>query len=1020
VYIVCGKDGKYTKKALKLEEGGSYSDALDGFSITLGNSIKGTIPGDNAFFGGGKVELDLPLDTFPITATVDENKVYVSIGIDVAKYKYDSDDKDKKDSEKDNSKKVKFLTENIKKDWKDVYEGLDDLKNINKKYKDALKKTKGSFGFSGDFSVIGFGEGYIDSNGKIIITEAGIIPTFSLGCDWSGQFHLGPVPMYWEVYVKAELEAQLNLYLNSQMKQFTPNGTIEFEIKLGGGVGVGINKLATVGGGVEGSVKPHYEMYNDQENYFKLTAKYGAYFKAVLGFAEYKKTWKSRDYLWFEHPDSTSTMSLMELDDFDMYNIDNYSIIERSYAENASRFVANDYVSLFAFNSASKVEQTLKTNIYPYSELQIEELADGTVIAVWLDDNTSRSDVNRTSIYYSVQKDGVWSEPEEVDDDGTADFSPYMAVIDGKARLVWSNAKKVMSETDDVKDIFGAWEISYAEFDGEKFSNIQTLTDNDATDMTPVVFGEGESIFAAWTENSSNDVFSSDRDFKVVFCELGGENEIYADDLYAVDSIAASVIDGKVVIAYSMDSDGDESDVSDKEIYLNNEKITDNDYLDSKVFFDGGKLYWYADGSIAEYDVSAGTTEKILPEGDNITNDRFEIISNANGNKAIVFGNPDGLEQEIYAYIYDKESGNWGNKIALTEMNSNISSFSGVFSDDGSMKFLINKTEVTGEIDSENPYGETSLALFTLKPSYDLSIDDVYFDSSTLVGGNTLEFDMTITNSGCLTANGYSVEVLDEDDNVLAVTYDDEPLLPGEKRDFTAYYPLGDEFEPHSVTLRLVISDEEDSDDSDNVFSADLNYEDFAIENLSFGMKSDNTAVIYGNVVNRGYGEEEKITVTLYKDSVNGEAVDSVTIDNVPSTLEIAPFAFDVEYEQGAVYYAAIDSEDMFEADNYDFVVLSGWDDYEYIADGIEITENGVVVYLTADAETEAKLIVAAFGENDRLISTYVTDVSPSSVATEGIEAALDLTGAKYVEAYVWESMESMKPVAKPLRKTIE
>lgn len=1015
-------DVKIYSKALTAEEiqdakGYPIPKQLDGLSISFGNKVSGTVPGDNPFFGGANIGLDLPT-IVPITAKVDGGKVYIALGIDAAKYT--SGTKSANDSYSKNDDGVKLLVQNIKHDWNDAKKGITDLKKIKKKYKWALKDQKANFGFSGDFSIIGFGEGYIDANGDLIITEAGIIPTFALDWKWSGQFAIGPVPCYWEAFIKAELEAQLNLYLNQAVKQFTPNGIIEFELKLGGGGGVGINKLATVGGGVQGTAKPRYEMNLERDDYFKLTAKYGAYFKAVLAFASYEKHWDSREYLWLEHPDSTSAASLMALDDFDMYNPDNYSLLGREYAESESEFTANErYMTLFAFRPADKEEKTFKTNIYPYSDPQLAELSDGTLLAVWLDDDSTRSDINRTSLYYSYNKDGEWSEPEAVDDDSTADFMPQIKVVGDKAYLVWCDTKDVMDDTDDFETVFGAWEISCAEFDGEGFGSIQTLTDDGKMDMMPTLFGDGEKIYAAWVKNNSNDVFTQNADYSVIVREIDGEAEVFAADLYAIDSISGTVIDGNVQIAYAMDGDGDESDNTDKEIYLNNERLTNNDYLDSKPVFSGGRLYWYADGNITEYDAASGSASSILPEEDPITNDRFDIIDDGNGNRAIVFAQADNLAREICAYIYDSASGKWGGKIALTDMASDISSFSGVFSSDGSMKFIVNKTEIVGDIDSENPYGQTDLVLFSVNPSYDLAMEDVYFDQSTLMSGNTLEFDMTVKNVGELTAQGYGVEVLDESGAVLATTYVKEALLPGEAREFTAYYPLGDAFVPHNVSLRLTLIGEEDADESDNTFDAELNYEDLAVENIGYGLTADGNAVVYGSVVNRGYGESGSVTVRLCRDSVDGEEAGASVIEENIGTLSSALFSFEVPYEEGALYYALIDSADMNSGDNYDFVVFQNAD-YAYMIDSAEITETGVKADVTAISGQEAELIAAAYDENEHLTDVSITGISLANGESASFEAALNLTGAKYVEVYIWNSKETMVPLSGVVKINIE
>lgn len=206
----------------------------------------------------------------PINIEVEDGKFFIAIGIDLAKYSYD--DKNLFNGKPGRKTKIKYLLENIKKDFSDAKKSIDALKNIKKSYKDALVKPKAQFGFDATYSVFGYAEGYIDSQGKPFLLESGIMPIIEAEAQWSGQFAIGVVPMYWEAYIKAQIEAQLNLYLNGAIRSFTPIGTIEGEGTIGGGGGLGLNKLLSVGGGIEGTAKPKYEMYPGQVNVINMAS----------------------------------------------------------------------------------------------------------------------------------------------------------------------------------------------------------------------------------------------------------------------------------------------------------------------------------------------------------------------------------------------------------------------------------------------------------------------------------------------------------------------------------------------------------------------------------------------------------------------------------------------------------------------------------------------------------------------------------------------------------------------------
>lgn len=88
-----------------------------------------------------------------------------------------------------------------------------------------------------------------------------------------------------------------------------------------------------------------------------------------------------------------------------------------------------------------------------------------------------------------------------------------------------------------------------------------------------------------------------------------------------------------------------------------------NTVIDSKPLFAGDKLYWYADGGIIEYSLTDQTSKDILENREQITNDRFIILSDNNDNRTIHF------EQCIDGFL-------------------------GVVSDAGEMQYIINKYDV--------------------------------------------------------------------------------------------------------------------------------------------------------------------------------------------------------------------------------------------------------------------------------------------------------------------------------------
>ncbi len=997
IYIVAeDTEGNATKKKLKLKAGGGGNETMDDWNLSLGDSATGKIPGGIAGIEGVEVGLDFPF--IPLTVTFEDNKFYAVLGLDIVKaekeYSFEEDKNGKTKSGKE--KTTKYLFENIKEGFKKSA-GKVNVAEMKKKWKKAKSNYKAKVGFDADLTVLGYIEGYRDSDGNVSILDGGVIVNPSIEVSAGAPIFPAIPIVQWEAAVKGEIEAMLNLYLNEQAEGFTPRGSLGGAVTLSGGVLVGASGIAGGSGGLKGKLGVDWDIYPKAQDYVAISGEIGAYAKAWIGPLSFEKDFPFAEGIIWDHP-STRVKTLSLPKSVDLYSLQEYSLIDRGYAEAPSAFVANEQpVELSAFTPQSRIEKTLKTNVYTYSEPQITAFSDGTKLAVWVDDDTKRTDINRTALYYSFYNGSTWSTPMQLQNDGTADYSPHLANIDGTACIAWVNAKSALSGSASEAEIFSAWEIAAAVFDKESmtFKNIAALTDDTAIDTMPRVFGEDGEIYIAWVANTSGDVFATGNSYAVKTASLssGGWNtpETYTSSLHPVDSLAAYMQDGSTYIAYAVDGDGNQADYTDKEIYLNKQQITSNTVLDSKPVFADGVLYYYENGSIIAYDLEEETAETACS---GITNDRFTVLTDG-VNRAIVYGGADGLVTELWGVMYDSESGKWGSPQAMTKLGADISSFAGSFTEDGKLQFIINKTKIIGTMDSAKPYGQTDLALLTVTPGYNLSLDDAVYHADRLLAGNTLEFYTTITNDGDLAVKDYKVEVLDGSGKMLATTYNEEAILPGQTVDFTAYYPLGDStFSPHTVSLRLTAINTTEQNVSDNVLSMPLTYENIALENIDYGIDENGKAVIYADIVNRGYSAPGTITASLRRGSADGAVVDTVTVTETLDTLELAAINFTVPLQHGAVYYVTLDKE----GENSDFVVLEAENNYLHY----NSVTNEIVINSDA-AIGNARVLVAAYtGEEMVAFRTAFTNVAAGE--TRLVSPLADFGKADKVRIMLWNS----------------
>ncbi|MBQ4136785.1 MAG: hypothetical protein IJD67_01625, partial [Clostridia bacterium] len=191
------------------------------------------------------------------------------------------------------------------------------------------------------------------------------------------------------------------------------------------------------------------------------------------------------------------------------------------------------------------------------------------------------------------------------------------------------------------------------------------------------------------------------------------------------------------------------------------------------------------------------------------------------------------------------------------------------------------------------------------------------------VGGNNLELSTEIVNNGELTVNAYTVAITAMGGEIISESYITDPLLPGTRREVSLYYKLDSDFAPHSVKITVMPDNSLDEyDDTDNSTTVTLSREALSLEKIGYGINTEGDAVIYADVVNRGYGSHSDISVSLRKNSPDGEAIDTITINETLNSLDLYGVDFVVPYEENVVYYVTIDGELM----DSDFVIIKKLD----------------------------------------------------------------------------------------------
>ena len=953
--------GQTVKAQLKFEAGDASAipDVLNGASFSLGSSISLTLPDtiQPDFFAGTEVSAGIS-SIVPITLTVEDGKVYVAIGADLASHETSGEWDASSESENRSpaiTRETKTFIDKLKDtgvfDTSDVSSSLKKLKNLEQTYRNVLKYPKGSFGFDADFTILGFAEGYVNAQGGVTWLDGGVILNPTVGVNLNLPFFLGPIPMYFEAALTGEVTAQLNVIFNETAKNFLPNGQISGKITLGGGVGAGVKNVLYIGGGVEGSLKPDWRIYTGgRQDSFKLTATVNAYAKAGVVIFEYKKSWDPfYEAVWIEYPQqSRSMLSPMML--AGAYDPANYTQKDLSYLDQGSRFLAEE--STPALQAApSPVAQTLKDNIYRESTPQYLRFADGTALAVWVD--AADSGLNSTQLYYSRYDGSSWSSPALVAADGTLDYAPQLTLVDGTAWLVWQNAVRTFTGEDTLESIAPDFDISVASFaPGSGFTDPVTFT-REGLDMLPTLCGgEDGTVYAAWVNNSENDWFGSGSN-SILYsaCTGGSWSEVKAayTGLGAIDALAADGQDG-LRLAYCMVSG------NTARLYENGQPVEEADEPAYNPCYLEHTLYWTGEKGITWLD---SKTDPSLPG-----TGRFQLLSG--GQRAVLYTTSNGLYATLNLSYYNEELGRWCEPVALTDGSDFVGAFSGTMAEDGAVEVLVNRQQVTGTIQADDPYGTARLERIVLASRCDLTVGELLYDAGAYSAGSDMELSFQLTNNGSRSVSSAVVEVTDEAGNVLSSIVIDDMLVPGQSITASTYFPVAADATGQRVTVTVTPEELTDSDPSDNSQTAALSFEDVGVEDAAWGEKADGTLAVFAGIVNYGYTRRTDLAVELRAESLTGPVVDRTTVAAL-EPLGLEQVSFSLAEPEAQVYYVVIsDSGDDFAANDSDFITLGG-DEAAQFAEIGSVAANGVTLTLSG---SQAGLCVAAvYDEAGRLLT---------------------------------------------------
>ena len=619
---------------------------------------------------------------------------------------------------------------------KNIYTGMTGKKVDSTKLWNDFSKLRGKLRPANIKMVIdakSYAAGYMEfsfASGDFQFQEGGIVLEASLGTDITRQIPSFPAA-YCTMSLDSDFNGNLQLVKNTEMN-YTLSMAAKLELAARLGIGLGVKKAGSYAeGGLFGKLKTALSLpASSLDQALTVWLNGGVYIESkVLGFDG--PAYKS------DYPDVQiypQTKTLQAFDGKDVFDLSEFSAASgnRDYLE------SEDQEQILAGTADSRGTIFKRDSSYPYSIPNLAELNDGTKIMVWIDDDGSKNNVNKTSLYASVYKNSKWSEPEKLYETGGLNDYPDVYTDGKKAYIVWQRTAQPLSQKASLADALKATNLYCITYTDGAFTEPELIgnSENTVYEMMQRVASDGRETAVVWVENSANDPFMTEGTNYIRIARSQGEEwkeETLAEGTDPVTSVDISYVNGSLAVVYETYNN------DNNQIRLVYKGETKEFSGDNSVVSEG-ILYYIQSGTMYEYNMVDGSSE----ESTFSNLDNFTVVTGADV-KYLLTLRSDGQGNELYASVYDEVNRTWGNPVAVTNYGKYIRSYSAQIDEEGNLTAALNVVEVNKE--SGEFTDQAGIMVVRMDTVKDISISGVTYDDSMVKPGGQLPLHFTVTNN---------------------------------------------------------------------------------------------------------------------------------------------------------------------------------------------------------------------------------------------------------------------------------
>lgn len=720
-------------------------------------------------------------------------------------------------------------------------------------------------------------------------------------------FMVGPVPVptYYRFAVDAGVSANCRFTGGSaNLPVFT--GDIPVGAGLEGMAGVGGADMLAIEGYLRGGVNWDFQVPQEpllKDWYLSLNGGIRIYITF------YKLENELLSYRW---PQAASAMSF-----------DAMSLISENLEPMSRDYLSSDYATWHGDAGMIKAqalgaqamggggtETTLQTNVFGQSDAVLA-VSGNTKCLVWLFDDPSRASLDRTMLVYSVNDGSGWTAPQAVDDDGTADATPTLAVdSNGDFLCAWANASQLIPDGSGLTDFADKLDIQMARYDsGTDTWTSETVAAQPHLDYNPkLACGDSGDVTVVWTHDDNNDMLAEN--LPVANTVLArtktaggwGAAETLATITGLVkytDAIADAT--AKRVVC-SVDTDSDWGTDGDNELFYIDDvgagwstpaQLTSNPNADVNPQFvqtsSDLMLVWARDGKIVSTTDIVGMTgvTDVVPEKGSSGQRGFTAAVSPTDNISVTWNDPSPSGSDIYTATYDPTIMAWSDTVQVTDSRDMERSISAAYSAGDTLELAYNKVHIE-DADGLDAFGQVDLCTYVYQIGADLGVvaDSIIIDDPNATPGDTVTLQATIANTGDTAVSDVPVAFYcgptAEPGNQIGTTQIiSGSLAAGQTAQASVSWTIPESDEPLNIIV-LIDPDLqiEDKNRLNNTASTQMFGADVALTNVIVTRGIDRDFYVTADVVNTGF--------VPVADQLNLSLADQNDLDTVYDTQQIA------------------------------------------------------------------------------------------------------------------------------------